>query len=50
VGNDVGSGRRTGADSIILPTGDVFIEGGLRNGLNDAPVLPLCVNLSLDTP
>ncbi|MEQ1636559.1 MAG: galactose oxidase-like domain-containing protein [Methylococcales bacterium] len=27
---------RENADSIILPTGEVFIEGGLKNGSNDA--------------
>ncbi|MGE0469512.1 MAG: galactose oxidase-like domain-containing protein [Nitrospira sp.] len=27
---------RENADAIILPTGEIFIEGGLKNGLNDA--------------
>jgi hypothetical protein len=27
---------RENADSIILPTGEIFIEGGLKNGSNDA--------------
>jgi hypothetical protein len=26
---------RENADAIILPTGEIFIEGGLKNGLND---------------
>lgn len=27
---------RENADSIILPTGEIFIEGGLKSGLNDS--------------
>lgn len=27
---------RENADSVILPTGEIFIEGGLKNGSNDA--------------
>jgi hypothetical protein len=27
---------RENADAVILPTGEIFIEGGLKNGLNDA--------------
>ena len=27
---------RENADSIVLPTGEIFIEGGLKNGSNDA--------------
>ena len=27
---------RENADSIILPTGEIFVEGGLKNGSNDA--------------
>ncbi|MPZ34713.1 MAG: DUF1326 domain-containing protein [Rhodospirillales bacterium] len=27
---------RENADSIILPTGEIFVEGGLKNGTNDA--------------